>query len=198
MPAGESTPRSRHPHDAAGTSTSTVRTRSPARDAGSHGLKMLFSVQHHDDGSHGLEMLFSVQHHDPLRAVAAPNTLSGCIPHARARLRELLGLTSLKDTLRPEAPASSTVKVPALCPREEWRLHHSSSVVAGGSSDDARLKTNTSRCTVRNCTHLWDSLSNVQERPQTRSRCAGRRDRHSEEATLPSLLDPPRRSGGLQ
>ena len=63
VPACESTPWSRHPHDAAGTSTSTVLTRG---DAGSHGLKMLFSVQHHDPGSHGLEMLFSVQHHDPL------------------------------------------------------------------------------------------------------------------------------------
>ena len=56
---------------------------------------------------------------------------------ARARIRELLGRTSLKDTPRPEAPVPSTVKVPALCPREEWRLHHSPSVVAGGSSDDA-------------------------------------------------------------
>ena len=52
--AGESTPRSRHSRDAAGTSTSTVRLAVPgtlplpARDAGSHGLEMLFSVQHHD------------------------------------------------------------------------------------------------------------------------------------------------------
>ena len=77
-----------------------------------------------------------------------PNILSGCVPLARARLRELLGRTSLKGTLRPEAPLSSTVKVPALCFREESRLHHSPSVVAGGSSDDALLNTNTSRCTV--------------------------------------------------
>ena len=57
---------------------------------------------------------------------------------ARARVRELLGRTSLKDTLRPETPVPSTANVPALCPCEEWRLHHSPSVVAGGSTDDAR------------------------------------------------------------
>ena len=126
-----------------------------------------------------------------------PNTLSGCVPLARARLRELLGRTSLKDTLRPEAPVSSTVKVPALCPCEERHLHRFPSVVAGGSSNDALLNTNTSRCTVGNCTHLWDSLNNVHQRPG-RARCAGRRGVHSEDATLPSPLEPRRCQGRLQ
>ena len=53
--------------------------------------------------------------------------------------RELLNQPgSLKNTLRPETPASSTANVPALCPCEEWRLRHLPSVVAGGSTDDAR------------------------------------------------------------
>ena len=98
VPAGESTPWSRHFHDAARTSTSTVR-------------------------------------------LAVPGTLPSPARHAGLMayaLRELIKPVSLKDTLRPEAPVSSTVKVPALCPCEEWRLHHSPSVVAGGSSDDAR------------------------------------------------------------
>ena len=90
------------------------------------------------------------------------------------------GRTSLKDTLRPEAPVSSTASVPALCPCEEWRLHRSPSVVSGGSTDDARQNSNTSRCTVGNCTHLWDRLSDLQERP-------GR-----------SPLDPRRGQGRLQ
>ena len=173
VPAGESTPWSRHPHDAAGTSTSTVRTRGPARDAGSHGLKMLFSVQHHDPAQYPFGLC----------------STCSCSNTRAARPYEL------KDTLRPEAPVSSTVKVPALCPREEWRLHHSPSVVAGGSSDDALLNTNTSRCTVGNCTHLWDSLSNVHQSPG-RARCAGRRraQRGSDIAISPR---PPKGSGAL-
>ena len=44
----------------------------------------------------------------------------------------------LKDTLQPETPAPCIASVPALCPGEKWCLHHSPSVVAGGSTDDTR------------------------------------------------------------
>ena len=44
----------------------------------------------------------------------------------------------LKDTLRTEAPVSSTAAGPALCPCEKWRLRHFPSVVAGSSDDNAR------------------------------------------------------------
>ena len=94
------TPLSQHSHDAAGTSTSAVRLAIPgtlpssARDGGSRSLEMLFSVQHHDPRSHGLEMLFSA-----VVALIPSRAVFHCEHAARARLRELLGRTSLKDTL---------------------------------------------------------------------------------------------------
>ena len=71
---------------------------SPARDAGSHGLEM------------------PPRHHDPLRAVVALNTLSGCIPLARARLCELPTWELTRSTC---VIRGDTLKLKT----ERWELH---------------------------------------------------------------------------
>ena len=85
-------------------------------------------------------------HHPTEAGVTKPPALNSGTPRDQklaCGVRHTLDGTAarhktLKDTLRPETPAPGIASVPALCPGEEWCLHHSPSVVAGGSTDDAR------------------------------------------------------------
>ena len=132
VPACETTPWSQHSHNAAGTYTSNVRTRC-AWDFALPGARRWVSWL---GNAYPAMTLCEQAAPIPSRAVFCLNRDSHDPDDPTGDLLNQPG--SLKDTLRLETTTSSTANVPALCPCEEWRLHHSPSVVAGGSTDDAR------------------------------------------------------------